>query len=83
MVSIPAATARASPSVPWAWAATWRPRRWASSAIARRSSTGYWARPTLLPGVIPPPVAQTLMKSAPSLTSRRTARCPSSAVSAS
>jgi hypothetical protein len=81
MVSIPALTARARPSVPWAWAAMCRPRRWASSAMARRSSTGYCARPTLLPGVIPPPVAQILMKSASSLTSRRTARRPSSAVS--
>ena len=82
MPSKPAATQRSMPSVPCAWALARSPRRWASWVIACSSARPYWAARGLVPRV-PPPVAITLMKSAPALCMRRTARRTPSSPSAS
>ena len=82
MLSVPAMAQFMMPSVPWAWAATFLPRRWASWTRAVSVSAEYWARRTLLPGVRPPPVAHTLTQSTPMATTVRTAFSTSSSLSA-
>ncbi len=74
MVSTPAATAAAMPSVPWACAATGNPELRASATI-RLSSSGVNCACQLAgpPLVMPPPVAMTLMRSTPAAALRRTA----------
>ncbi len=42
MESTPASVAQRMPCAPWAWAATLRPRRWASATMACISSRVYW-----------------------------------------
>ena len=65
MQSMPASTAARMASSPWAWAATLRPRRWASSTIALSSSSEYcWAPGGPVCDMIPPDTL-TLMTSAP------------------
>ena len=81
MVSTPAATARRMPSVPWAWAATRLPSRWASSTAARSWPSVNWANQGAEPAVMNPPVDITLMRSTPALWWRRTVRRTSSSVS--
>jgi len=65
MLSIPVATQSGIAAVPCTCAATFRPRRWARSTSASRSSRGNWQRSGSVPGVMPPPVAITLTKSMP------------------
>ena len=62
-----------TPSVPCTCPVTFRPSRWASSAMAASSAAEYCDRRKLVPGVLPPPVTMTLMKSAPERHMRRTA----------
>ncbi len=63
--SMPASMAAFTAWSPWAWVATRRPRRWASSAIAVSSSVEYCWAPGGPVGVITPPEAQHLMSWAP------------------
>ena len=67
MQSMPASIAARMPSSPWAWAATLRPARWASSAMARSSSSEYCWAPAGPVCDMTPPEAHTLMSWAPCL----------------
>ncbi len=67
MQSMPAARAARMPSSPWAWAATFSPARWASSAIAASSSSEYCWAPAGPVWLMTPPDAHTLMTCAPCL----------------
>ena len=71
--SMPARKAFLMPSVPIACAATRRPWRCASSIAAESSSGVNWAFPGTAPLVSTPPVAMSLMQSAPSHICSRTA----------
>ena len=73
MESIPALRAFFMPSLPWAWAAVLRPALWASSTPAAISSKLSWACPGSTPGVHIPPVAMSLITSAPAFICSRTA----------
>ena len=70
---MPARSAFLIPSVPIACAATRRPWRWASEIADSSSSGSSWAFPGTAPLVSTPPVAITLMQSAPSNICSRTA----------
>src|SRR5882724_4071439 len=83
MVVMPASIASAIPVEPWAWAAVRRPAFLASSMAARISSSVSWGDPGSTPGVITPPVAMSLITSAPALSCSRTALRTSSGPSAS
>ena len=67
MQSMPASMAARMPSSPWACAATLSPARWASSAIARSSSSEYCCAPAGPVCDMTPPDAHTLISSAPCL----------------
>ena len=79
MVSTPAATARAIPSLPCACAATRLPSRCASPVTALSSAGVNWANQGAEPVVMKPPVDMTLIRSAPILWCSRTMRRSSSA----
>ena len=85
-LSTPATMAALIPLVPCAWAATVRPRKWASSTMAFISSWLYCWIPTFVPFENTPPVAQNLIALAPYLmfsrTLARTAHGPSATPSA-
>ncbi len=83
MVVMPASTASAMPAEPCACAAVSRPDFLASSTPARISSSVSCGEPGSTPGVITPPVAMSLMTSAPALSCSRTALRTSSGPSAS
>jgi len=82
-VLTPAATARRMPSMPWAWAATGMSTRRASSTITVSWAVVNWAYQGADPLVMNPPVAMTLIRSAPCLWWVRTTRRRSSSLSAS
>ena len=65
MQSTPARMQARMPASPWAWAATIRPLRWASSTIATSSSSEYCWAPAALLKDITPPDAEILMSLAP------------------
>ena len=67
MQSMPASSAAFTAVSPWAWVATLRPRRWASSAIAESSAVEYCCAPGGPVGEITPPEPQHLMTLAPYL----------------
>jgi hypothetical protein len=83
IVVTPAATARRMPSVPWAWAATGMSTRRASAATSASCAVVNWAYQGAEPVVMNPPVAMTLIRSAPCLWWVRTRRRRSSSLSAS
>ena len=72
MVSTPARMASLIASVPWAWAATFIPRAWASVTMAVISSRLICWAPTESPLDSTPPEAQILIRSAPNLRTCRT-----------
>ena len=82
-MSAPCIAASLTPAAPSAWTATRNPSRWASSAIARNSSSVTCAGWTSSWSTVSAPVAITLMKSAPSVSCSRTAWRKSSAPEAS
>ena len=82
MVSMPASRHHAMPSSAIAWAAARRRARCASSTPARNSSSVSCAARGSTPGVMTPPVATSLMTSAPARSCSRTARRRSSGPSA-
>ena len=67
IVVTPASTARRMPSRPWACAATGLSIRLASATITASCSTVNWAYQGADPFVMNPPVAMTLIRSAPCL----------------
>ena len=83
MVLTPAATARLMPSRPWACAATAMSTRRASATITASCSVLNCAYHGAEPLVMNPPVAMTLIRSAPCLWWVRTIRRRSSSLSAS
>ena len=74
IVSTRATVALMTPGVPWQWAETRLLRRCASLTRVIISCWENCSRRGFVPGVMPPPVAITLMKSAPAFTCARTAR---------
>ena len=68
---MPARAAALMPSVPWAWAAVWTPYIRAISQMAFSSSWVSCGEPTVVPRLMTPPVAMTLMKSAPQSARKR------------
>ena len=79
MESMPARMATFAPSAPWAWAAVFFRSRWASSTMASISAWVSCGVSTSSVRERTPPVAHTLITSAPYLTSKRTASRKASA----
>lgn len=72
MPSTPAATACSMALSQWAWAVTGRPAACASATIRSISQSVNWVATISVPGVDIPPLAMTLIRSAPRSTCWRT-----------